>query len=81
MSVIFTHECAEAHGGAGGSCECYTKSGITLRYDVQKANITTQNRQMNTQNSRQVKSSKITIFLAGSGTVTLDLVKRWSHQV
>ena len=36
MHVELTDEHMDAHGGAGGSYEFCTKSGMTLRYDVSK---------------------------------------------
>ena len=37
MAVELTDEHMDAHGGAGGSYDFFTKCGMTLRYDVSKS--------------------------------------------
>ena len=72
----------EAHGSAGGSCENFTKSGMTLRHEMSKSDELPRWLVKNIKkNPWHVKSSKITIFLASSVVTMLTLAKRYSRQV
>ena len=81
MQVELTDEHMETHGISSGSYEFCTKSGMTLFYYVSKSdplpNITVKN----IKKSQHAKSSKITIFRAGSGPTMFTLTKHLSHQV
>ena len=81
MRVELKDDRMDAHRGAGNSYEFCTKSGVTLRYDVQKAIHCRAKRSKIQKNHRCAKSSKIIMFRAGSGAATFTLAKRWSHQV
>ena len=81
MHVELTDKHMDAHGGACDSYVLYTISGMTLRYDVSKNDHFLHKTVKNIKKNRHAKSSKMTIFRAGSRAAIIILTKRWSQQV
>ena len=77
MHVELTGEHMEAHSSTGRSYLSCTKSSMMLRCDVSKSDPLPHEMVQNLKkNPRHAKSSKMTIFRAGSGVAMFTLATR-----